>query len=403
MNPPPFDWNRFHAYRVFDEFLERFVLEKKSYVTRHPETLDFPKAFEEIRARFIDAFDDSDERFEDKVAQQFERATEQAKIVFANVEYLWAMPVKTIAPKTKKSYVQRWFHNPELVVSGDRYFFGHPHIIANPGPWYTRNKYWEIVATLRVLNLVCKESGTLDLFGLKKRIAGICHTAIYAGVPSEEDFAVGKVCGVHSALLHLAAPERYEAIISTSHREQICSVFGHIVENPSSDTEALVKQIRETLYDSHGNGDNPDRKYRWFFYTKDVNPLWINKKTKKQQRVSSAVFDVRNEEDAADLEGDREAITGFRIRRSPKLVKATKERDRYTCRACDFHFEDQIVHVHHLDPLGEYKRPQETKLDDLVTLCPTCHYLAHYWLRQNNRYKQLEMLLAKLKTSNEFT
>jgi len=30
-----FDWTRFHAYRVFDEFLERFVIDRKSYVTRH--------------------------------------------------------------------------------------------------------------------------------------------------------------------------------------------------------------------------------------------------------------------------------------------------------------------------------------------------------------------------------
>jgi len=33
MNSSPFVWQRFHAYRVFDEFLERFVLQRKSYVT----------------------------------------------------------------------------------------------------------------------------------------------------------------------------------------------------------------------------------------------------------------------------------------------------------------------------------------------------------------------------------
>ena len=125
--------------------------------------------------------------------------------------------------------------------------------------------------------------------------------------------------------------------------------------------------------------------------------IGIDKKSKKEQRVSSAVFDVRNEEDAADLEGDKDEITGYRIRRSAKLVKATKERDRHTCRACGFHFEDQIVHVHHLDPLGEYQHPQQTKLADLLTLCPTCHYLAHYWLRKSDRYKRLEALLATLK------
>ena len=396
MNPEHFDWQRFHAYRVFDEFLERFVIQRKSYVTRHPDPLDLAAALEDIRKRFVAAFDDSEAGFEEKVALQFESASEQTKIVFANVEYLWAMPMGNISPKTKRSYAQRWFTGSDQVVSVDRYFFSNADTIANPGSWYLRNKYWELVAALRVLNLVTAEPGLTDLTALKQRIAEICHAAIYQGIPAVEKFAVSKVCGIHSSLMHLANPERYESIISASHRRQICAVFGHVVVNPSPETEVLLKQIRETLYDSHGNGEEPDRKYRWFFYSKDVHPLWIDKKSKKAQRVSSAVFDVRLEEDAADLEGDKEEVKGYRIRRSAKLVKAAKLRDRHTCRACGFHFEDQIVHVHHLDPLSEYKRPQETTLEDLLTVCPTCHYLAHYWLRKNPRYKRLEPLLVKL-------
>ena len=253
------------------------------------------------------------------------------------------------------------------------------------------------MAALRVLSLVTADLGPPDLSALKQKIAALCHAAIYEGVPAGENFAVSKVCGIHSALMHLADPEAYESIISASHRRQICAVFGHVVERPSPDAEVLLKQIRDTLYASHGNAENADRKYRWFFYSKDLRPLWIHKKTKKEQHVSSTVFDVRNEEDAADLEGDKEEITGYRIRRSAKLVKATKDRDRHTCRACGFHFQDQIVHVHHLGRVSEYKRPQETKLEDLITLCPTCHYLAHYWLRRSDRYKRLEALLAQLK------
>ena len=398
MTSTPFDWNRFHAYRVFDEFLARFVLQRTSYVTLHTEKLDVAAAFVDIRARFVAAFDDSEASFEEKVAVQFNGASEQTKIVFANVEYLWAMPMENISPKKKRSYAQRWFASPDRVVNGESYFFGHPHIIANPGSWYLRNKYWELVATLRVLSLVTVDSNLKNLITLKRRIAEICHQAIYKGVLPEESFAVAKVCGIHSALMHLAEPERYESIISASHRRQICAVFEHVVENPSSDAEVLLKQIRSTLYDSHGIEEDPDRKYRWFFYSKDVRPLWIDKKSKREQQGGSAAFDVRNEEDATGLEGDKEEIKGYRIRRSVKLVKGAKLRDHHTCRACEFHFADQIVHVHHLDPLSEYKRPQQTKLEDLLTLCPTCHYLAHYWLRQSPEFKRLEALLAKLRS-----
>lgn len=397
MNTAPFDWKRFHAYRVFDEFLERFVLQRKSYVTRHPETLDLAAAFEDIRKRFVADYDDSDAKYEEKIVHQFKDASEETKIVFANVEYLWSMPVENLKPKTKRAYGERWFSGSDLLVKGDRFFFGVPHIIADPGPWYLRNKYWELVALLRVFKLVTELAETPDLPTLKREIAGICHSAIYEGVQPEQAFAAPKFCGVHCALMHLAEPERYESIISASHRRQICAVFGHVVEAPSDDVEELLKQIRSTLYDSHGATENPDRKYRWFFYSKDVQSLWIDKKTKKQQRVSSAVFDVRLEEDAVDLEGSKEEVTGFRIRRSGKLVKAAKERDSYTCRACGFHFEKQIVHVHHLDPISEYERPKETTVEDLITLCPTCHYIAHYWLRKSPRYKELESLLRKLR------
>lgn len=401
MTAESYDWKRFHAYRVFDEFLERFVISRKSYVTRHELELDLEAAFDDISERFVAAFDDSKDKFEKKVIQQFDGASEQTKIVFANVEYLWAMPVRTITPQTKQIYAKRWFQDADQVVTGERYFFGHPHIIANPGPWYTRNKYWELIATLRVLNLVSNKAGSLSLSQIKERIAEICHSAIYEGVRPEETFAVTKVCGIHSALQHLADPERYQSIISASHRRQICAVFRHIVEKPSPDPEKLIMQIRENLYASHGNGDNPDRKYRWFFYTKDVQPLWISKTTKKAQRAGAAVFDVRLEEEAIDLEGDKEEVTGYRIRRSSKLVKEAKKRDKYTCQACGFHFEDQIVHVHHLDPLNEYKRPKETKLEDLITLCPTCHYLAHYWLGKNSKFKQLKSLLWKLREAKD--
>ena len=397
MKSEPFDWKQFHAYRVIDEILERFILQRKSYVTRHDQPLNLAAAFEDIRIRFVADFDDSDAKYEEKIAHQFEGASEETKIVFANVEYLWAMPVENISPSTKHSYGQRWFSASELLGEDERYFFGYPHIIADPGRWYLQNKYWELVAALRILSLVTADPSLTDLATLKQRIAKICHAAIYQGIPPEENFAVSKVCGIHSALMHLADPERYESIISASHRRQICAVFGHVVEDPSDDVEELLKQIRSTLYDSHGAAEDPDRKYRWFFYSKDVHPLWINKKTKKQQRVSSAVFDVRLEEDAVDPEGTKEEVTGFRIRRSAKLVKAAKERDHYTCRACGFHFEKEIVHVHHLDPLSERKKPRETKLKDLVTLCPNCHYLAHYWLNKTRGdYKTLESLLPKL-------
>ncbi len=46
---------------------------------------------------------------------------------------------------------------------------------------------------------------------------------------------------------------------------------------------------------------------------------------------------------------------------------------------------------------GQYPARRPLKLG-MVTLCPNCHYLAHYYLRQNKgeKFKQLTHLLNKL-------
>jgi len=401
MNPGTFDWKKYHSYRVFDEFVERFIVRRQSYVTRHPESLDLASAFEDIGHRFVEDFDESEASYEDKIALQFEGASLETKIVFANLEYLWAMPVENLKPQTKRQYGERWFSDEGLLVEGDGYYFGYPHTIADPGPWYLRNKYWELVALLRVLSIVVSEVGLTDLASIKSRIAEVCHSAIYKDDSASLPTRPKKFCGVHCALMHLSNPDQYESIISATHRRQICNVFRHIVEDPSDDIEVLIKQIRSALYDSFDGAEDSDRKYRWFFYSKDVEPLWIEKKSTKEQHVSSAVFDVRNEESAVELEGNRAEVIGIRIQRSAKLVKAAKERDNYACRACNFNFKGQIVHVHHLDPISEYRCPRRTKLEDLVTLCPTCHYLAHYLLRQSLRYKDLGLLIDKIVSVRE--
>lgn len=396
-----FNWRKFHAYRVFDEFLECFIIGKKSYVTHHNDQLNFKKAFEEIHSCFSEGYDDSKEDFESKVERQFKKASKNSKIVFANIEYLWAMPVKNIRPETKQSYALRWFGEDET-KSGDRFFFGAPHTIANAGPWYLRNKYSELIALLRVLSTITKNRKALDLNSAKKQIADVCYSAIYEGGARNGRFGVERVCGVHSVLMHLAAPEKYGSIVSENHKERISSVFEHVISDcpDIKCREEKIRLIRERLYRDYGDEGDPDRKYRWFFYLDSLKPLWIDKKASSQQSNASIVDEVNREQAALDYreeEGLRESSTSYRVYRSAKLAEKAKVRDEFTCRACEFSFQKQIVHVHHLDPLSERLSPRETSLDDLVTLCPNCHYLAHFLLRKDDQFKKLKALLPELK------
>ena len=173
-----------------------------------------------------------------------------------------------------------------------------------------------------------------------------------------------------------------------------------------------LKYIREKLYEEHGANTGSDRKYRWFFYCDDVRSIWYSPSSnpsKSFMRKASIQDQLRREDSAHELkgkEGEKIKTESYRIYRNSKLVNERKRHDKYTCQGCKFFFEKQIVHVHHLDPLSERVKPRETVMEDLITLCPNCHYIAHYLLRKKKvgyKFKQRQILIDALKTTINFS
>lgn len=78
-------------------------------------------------------------------------------------------------------------------------------------------------------------------------------------------------------------------------------------------------------------------------------------------------------------EGERREITVLRQVRNRKIVEERRRKDRYTCQACGlslFHNGKFVLDVHHLHLLSRTE-DEITNIADLVSLCPTCHRLAH--------------------------
>lgn len=398
--PPGFSWKNFNSFTAFDGLIESLFTARKSWLLRTPEPIDLESALNEIRERFIDAFDERKDNFDQKAKLQFADASPDAKIVFSHAEYLWAMHSLKISKETKRSFALRWFSDADVRDDEGAYFEGHLHTIANPGPYYQTNKYNEVRAILRIFSLASEKPAETPIDEIKSVIEAEAYRAMHGRPKPVDGFSADQYCGIHAALLHLCNPEKYESIISKSHRESILGVFSHMVaeSDDASCPEKRIKLIRERLYHDYEN-ENPEWKYRWFFYMPSVKPLWIGK-GKGQQIFASIQRQIQEEENAIPLEDDEgEPIEarGKRLQRSAALVREVKERDKKTCRACAFYFKGEIVHAHHLDPLAERERRKSTA-NDFVTLCPNCHYLAHYYLRQRNgdRFKQLTHLLNKL-------
>ncbi|MBO5385874.1 HNH endonuclease [bacterium] len=100
--------------------------------------------------------------------------------------------------------------------------------------------------------------------------------------------------------------------------------------------------------------------------------------------------------DTPYYEGNTVERTILQKTRNQEIVKAVKERDNYTCRGCSFHFDNKIVEAHHLIPISNTEEEKQVKKDDLITLCPNCHAIAHILLKRNEKYQKIENLINKL-------
>lgn len=87
-------------------------------------------------------------------------------------------------------------------------------------------------------------------------------------------------------------------------------------------------------------------------------------------------YEIGNVKAVEGYEYDRVVLSRIR---NAALAAERKAKDNNTCQACGFHLqigESFVIEVHHLEPLS-VSGEVETKIEKLVSLCPTCHRIAH--------------------------
>lgn len=96
------------------------------------------------------------------------------------------------------------------------------------------------------------------------------------------------------------------------------------------------------------------------------------------------------------IEGELRERKVMAYSRNAKATRTCKERDNYQCQSCGFKLGEGIVECHHLKPL-HVKKAATVKLEELITLCPTCHRIAHSLLRTDLlRYSSKTLLVREL-------
>ena len=122
----------------------------------------------------------------------------------------------------------------------------------------------------------------------------------------------------------------------------------------------------------------------------------------KQKRREKAYFTAREINDIpfkerCHIEGELKEKTILAYSRNRANVTACKQRDHYTYRVCSFSCGGKIVEAHHLEPLSLSKR-KEVGVADLITLCPTCHRVAHLLIDSHfEKYADAEALIQAIR------
>ena len=81
----------------------------------------------------------------------------------------------------------------------------------------------------------------------------------------------------------------------------------------------------------------------------------------------------------------------------PRIRKLVRARDQFTCQACGRKEDSKAHHVHHIVPFRNFVNPQiANQLDNLITLCPTCHQRAEISVRMRSGLSGLGYILHHL-------
>ena len=117
-------------------------------------------------------------------------------------------------------------------------------------------------------------------------------------------------------------------------------------------------------------------------------------------RGSKQSAEKDNGKDPIGIEAERYLTEVTRRRRDRSLTTQRLKLDAQTCQHCGFSptiaglsNSSAVVDVHHIFPLKDANEKAATRLEDLITLCPTCHRVAHALAAEHKQQRlDLEML-----------
>ena len=220
----------------------------------------------------------------------------------------------------------------------------------------------------------------------------------------KEENKLGLVIAYYLSKFDNLAYERLGFGSMTGTHEQVGSILGvkgNTIKNMRDEFDPLHPNSRQGWYQRELRASRLDIVHKYSKYSEKELFEHVDAILHPSQRVQN-IFDGIDDEEMSRK--DQQIIEGTVLekklmlyKRNQKSTKLCKERDGYSCQGCGFSYQDSIVECHHIYPLSMVKE-SVVDMDNLLTLCPTCHKLAHLFLREDyDKYTDRDALLAKLR------
>ena len=229
----------------------------------------------ELRERFLNNPDESNDSFLEKLQGQLRDAPAEVYQLMGEVLYFHFLIVKTKNSINERGVIETvlgWSPSPVSIP---------PHLvealvpgIVDPGPFFFTGRPFQVGFLIEFVEqwkeLVSHEQRRIpdNPWEFKKFAMGIGFRSVLLQPRPNSPRAQ------REALLHLVSPNIFEAMVSTSHKENIGAAFKKCLTNPDQDIDRLLQQIRQGLEKQFESQDH------FFFTVPSIRAEWDPKFTR---------------------------------------------------------------------------------------------------------------------------
>lgn len=272
----------------FNQFVLRFIRDKKSFLTKEDDITFGEDDFKRCWKCFVENPIESGGTFNEKIEIQLKGESYQTKLFFAHVEWLWSSIAADISIRTKRNYAIKYLNREAKINEIERYQTQlndcFPKGIMTVGMHHKTEKPEEIRFCFFLFEWLRKEFDStvenIDLENLLDQIENFCLFHKYERNSKDQsgnlhefyaencEYWPEKSNSMPNALLHLSKPNQYEDIVSNAHKNRIVSSFLGLFESDDAlknlSVDKKLGAIREKLNDFKELG----------FYEKKLARIW---------------------------------------------------------------------------------------------------------------------------------